>query len=243
MTQSIWFISDLHLNETTPSLTQAFITFLQNRAQDAHSIYLLGDIFDYWIGDDYHLPRYTPVIEQLQRLHQLGIQLYFMAGNRDFLVGRAFMQSSGCQMLDDPHPLMIGEQKVLLLHGDTLCTDDVDYQRLRQQLRNRQWQQQFLAKPIRARLQIAEDLRQHSQQATSQKNIDIMDVNQTEVERVMTAHDVKIMIHGHTHRPQQHQWCLNNQHYTRIVLGDWGHTLWALQASPHHFDLRHWPLI
>jgi UDP-2,3-diacylglucosamine hydrolase len=243
MTQSIWFVSDLHLSEKTPALTQAFITFLQQRAQDAHSIYLLGDIFDYWIGDDYHLPRYAPVIEQLQRLHQLGIQLYFMAGNRDFLAGSAFMQASGCRMLDDPHLLLIGEQKVLLLHGDTLCTDDVDYQRLRQQLRDASWQHVFLAKPISARLQIAEQLRQHSQQATSQKNAEIMDVNQAEVERVMALHDVKLMIHGHTHRPQQHQWQLNNQQYNRIVLGDWGHTLWALQANDHEFNLQRWQLI
>ena len=242
MSKSIWFVSDLHLSETTPELTQAFISFLQQRTANAHSLYLLGDIFDYWIGDDYHLPRYTQLIEQLQRLHQLGVQLYFMAGNRDFLVGSGFMQATGCQLLNDPHALNIGEQRVLLLHGDTLCSDDVDYQQLRQQLRDIRWQQAFLAKPINERLQIAEQLRQDSRRATSQKNTAIMDVNPIEVERVMALHDVKLIIHGHTHRPNHHHWQVNHQHYERIVLGDWGNTLWALQGDGHDFSLQNWPL-
>lgn len=238
MIKSTWFVSDLHLSEAKPELTQGFITFLQQRAADADSLYLLGDVFDYWIGDDYHLSRYAPVIEQLKHLHQLGVQLYFMAGNRDFLVGSAFMQATGCQPLNDPHRLQLGEQIVLLLHGDTLCIDDVEYQQLRQQLRDPQWQQQFLAKPIGERLQIAQHLRQNSRQATIKKQAAIMDVNQAEVARVMAKHDVKLMIHGHTHRPNRHQWQVNLQQYQRIVLGDWQDSFWALKANGSEFDLQ-----
>ncbi len=242
MTTSTWFVSDLHLSEKTPALTKAFILFLLQRAQDADALYLLGDIFDYWIGDDYHLDFYRPVIQQLRTLHNQGIRLYFMAGNRDFLVGDAFMQATGCQPLNDPHLIKLGEQPALLLHGDTLCTDDLDYQQLRQQLRAPTWQQQFLAKSITERIQIATHLRQQSLQATAQKNAVIMDVNQAEVNRVMTRYNVNRLIHGHTHRPNHHQWLANKQLHERVVLGDWSNTLWALQANATQLKLQHWLL-
>ncbi len=235
-------MSDLHLSEKTPALIQAFIIFLQQRTQDAHALYLLGDIFDYWIGDDYHLDFYRPVIQQLRALHNLDIRLYFMAGNRDFLVGDAFMQATGCQPLNDPHLIKLGEQPTLLLHGDTLCTDDLDYQQLRQQLRDPTWQQQFLAKSITERIQIATLLRQQSRQATAQKNAVIMDVNQAEVDRVMTCYNVNLLIHGHTHRPNHHRWLANKQLCERVVLGDWSDTLWALQANATQLKLQHWRL-
>jgi UDP-2,3-diacylglucosamine hydrolase len=243
MNDSTWLVSDLHLSEHTPELVQAFLDFLKKRQQDACALYLLGDIFDYWIGDDYHLPRYQHIIQQLRALHQAGIALYFMAGNRDFLVGDAFLQATGCTQLNDPHLITLGDQPALLLHGDTLCTDDVPYQQLRLQLRDPQWQQTFLAKPIEERLHIAQSLRQQSQKATAQKNEIIMDVNQQTVERVMAEHHVQLIIHGHTHRPNRHNWQQNGKTYERIVLGDWGDTLWALQADANGLTLNHWPRV
>ncbi|MCI7717824.1 UDP-2,3-diacylglucosamine diphosphatase [[Pasteurella] aerogenes] len=223
-----YFIADLHLSENQPHLTRLFLDFMQQQAPDAEAIYILGDLFDFWIGDDEQSPLIEQVKEQIKRLTDKHIPCYFIHGNRDFLVGKRFAKACGLTLLPTYQVLNLYGQKTLLCHGDTLCIDDLAYQRFRRKVHQpwRQWL--FLCLPLKVRLKIAQKIRHKSQQDKQRKSDEIMDVNPDFVRQIFTQFDVNLLIHGHTHRQNIHQ---IPPHFTRIVLGDWGKTASILEAS------------
>lgn len=215
------FISDLHLDSERPAGVRQFLRFLEQDAANAGALYILGDLFEAWIGDDDTHPGNGPVIEALANLKLRGVPCFFMHGNRDFLVGKRFAAATGCQLLEEHEVVELEGARVLLTHGDLLCTDDEPYMALRATVRDPDWQRDFLAKPVEERRMIADDLRDRSQQAIAEKPPEIMDVNQETVEFTMRAHGVRILLHGHTHRPGVHHFELDGTEATRIVLGAW----------------------
>lgn len=236
------FISDLHLDPSRPAVIELFLDFLENRAAHATTLYILGDLFEYWIGDDDDRAGLIPVINGLRLLSDRGVPTFFMSGNRDFLIGECFASNTGCKLLDDTHRIELYGRAAILLHGDTLCTDDVPYQQLRQTLRNPAWQAQFLELPLSERHHQAEALRARSQNATQGKAEAIMDVNPETVASYFREHEVTLMIHGHTHRPGRHTFRLNGLDCTRLVLGDWYTQGSVLSASSRGLQLEALPL-
>lgn len=225
------FISDLHLHPERPHLTRAFFHFLHTRAKGAQALYILGDFFDAWIGDDDDTPLNAEVAAELKALSDAGTRIFLMHGNRDFLLGETFAASAGAQLIADGSVIDLYGCPTLLMHGDSLCTGDKDYMAFRQQVRSSQWQQQILAQPLAARRALAAQLREKSQEMNSLKAEDIMDVTEDEVVRVMSEAKVTRLIHGHTHRPARHPIIINGKAAERIVLGDWHHHGWALEAN------------
>ena len=217
------FISDLHLCESRPEITQEFIEFLSTTARQAESLYILGDLFEYWAGDDdIENIHHKVVINTLKTLAATGTNLYFMHGNRDFLISDDFSASTGTTLLADPTLLSLYGKRILLSHGDQLCTDDTAYQTFRSQVRDPLWQQDFLSQPLSTRKAYIESLRQRSEQEKSTKSIEIMDVNTLAVDAMFRLYDYpEIMIHGHTHRPDTHLHHVDGHQCTRWVLGDW----------------------
>lgn len=216
------FISDLHLCAERPGINALFLDFLDTEAAKAEALYILGDLFEVWIGDDASVAEHDRVIKALLRLTTGGVPVYVMHGNRDFLMGRGFEQASGCKLIPDPTIISLySGTPTLLMHGDTLCTDDVEYQRFRAQVRDPRWQQQMLALPAEQRAAIAKNYRAQSQEQSRHKAEDIMDVNQQAVAQALREHGVTHMIHGHTHRPAIHDFTLDGKSARRIVLGDW----------------------
>ncbi len=215
------FISDLHLEPDRPATTALFLEFLRQRARWAEALYILGDLFEAWIGDDDDAELGGIVATALRALTGHGVPVYFLHGNRDFLLGERFAAASGMRVLPESVVIELAGERVLLLHGDTLCTDDVDYQAFRAQVRDPAWRTSILALPLAQRRALAGQLRETSRQATGQKAADIMDVNPGEVERVLRLHGVQRLIHGHTHRPALHDGMLEDQPVRRAVLGDW----------------------
>jgi len=232
------FISDLHLDLERPRITQLFLDFLEDQACSAQVLYILGDLFETWIGDDHQCPLGQDVCKGLAKLSKSGTRIFFMPGNRDFLLGPDYLGMAGAHLLADPCIIRLNDQPVILTHGDLLCTDDVVYQQVRKQLRSEQWQQQFLNQTIEQRQAFATHARQASKQHTGNASAEIMDVNQHEVDRYMSEHRVSMMIHGHTHRPNIHHWQLQNQARQRLVLGDWYEQGSVLSWDGHRFDLR-----
>ncbi len=219
----VYFISDLHLQAKTPEITQAFFNFLKNTASGAEALYLLGDVFEYWAGDDDAGADFNAqVIQALRALSQTGVAVYLMLGNRDFLIGAQFAQAAGVTLLEEPHLLTLDGQDFVLQHGDALCKDDVPYQQFRAMVRNPQWQAGFLAKPLAERKAIIEHLRQQSEMGKQNKDAAIMDVNFEAVEKCFKAYPSATLIHGHTHRPGKN---LHDAGLGRIcerwVLPDW----------------------
>ncbi len=230
--QNIVFISDLHLSAERPEIINLFLKFADEVAANAEKLYILGDFLEYWLGDDDPALALQPVFEKLNELatkHET--KLYFMHGNRDFLIGKDFSQRYHLTLLNDPHIINIQGRRTLLLHGDTLCTDDIEYQKFRNMVRDQQWQQDFLSKSIEERIAIAEKLRQASRDSTAEKDDDIMDVNQQATDSAFIENNVDLIIHGHTHRAMIHKKAINNAETTRIVLGDWYKTGSYLQIS------------
>ncbi len=223
------FISDLHLDEQRPDCTESLIAFLETEAPRADRLFILGDLFEAWIGDDVETPLSLQVSEALNQCASRGTSIYFVAGNRDFLLGSAYAQSAGMTLLEEPVHINHGDMDIVLLHGDVLCTDDHDYQRFREQVRNPVWQSDFLARSIPERIAFASKAREASQQHTGSTDAEIMDVNDDAVRSYMLEHQTDFLIHGHTHRPAVHEFELNHFSATRIVLGDWyqqGSVLW-----------------
>jgi len=218
---SMLFISDLHLSGERPDIIRLFLEFMVTRAPLSESLYILGDLFEVWLGDDFVPPEAQPLLDALRQYTDSGHKLYVMHGNRDFLLGDRFAELTGCQLLSDPTIIDLYGTKTLIGHGDLLCTDDVDYMMFREQVRNPQWQQAFLSKSVEERIALAKQARQESKKQTSSLAEEIMDANQNTVEQVMLEHAVNQMIHGHTHRPKTHHFRLANADRTRIVLGDW----------------------
>jgi UDP-2,3-diacylglucosamine hydrolase len=215
------FISDLHLSDERPAITALFLDFLRERAAGAAALYILGDLFEVWLGDDAVPPGYAPVLEGLQRLAGGGVPVYVMHGNRDFLLGGQFAHQSGCRLLPDPTVIDLDGEPTLLMHGDTLCTDDLEYQQFRARVRNPETQRQFLSLPPAQRQVVARQYRSESRERSRLKSEAIMDVNQGAVEAVLRRHGVQRLIHGHTHRPAVHRFELDGREAQRLVLGDW----------------------
>lgn len=220
----ILFVSDLHLCRERPQTTRLFLGFLANQASEAHALYILGDLFEYWAGDDdIKDAHHRPVIEAMRVLADSGHKLYFMHGNRDFLIGSGFADVSGAGLLPDPLIIDVCGRPALITHGDMLCTDDVNYQVFRAQVRNLKWQTDFLAQPLDERKAQIEKLRSRSEQAKSYKDEAIMDVNAGAVSELLRQHDYPpLLIHGHTHRPARHRIELDGRICERVVLADWG---------------------
>lgn len=232
------FISDLHLDEQRPDITRAFCQFLQDDASQANALYILGDFFESWLGDDDSSPLIEQIKIALLELSNTGCQVYFMHGNRDFLVGDAFCQAVSATRLDDPCVIDLLGEPTLLMHGDSLCTGDAEYMQFRAMARSPQWQAQVLSKSLSERRALAKQLRAASSEANSNKAEDIMDVTPSEVERIMTQHHCQRLIHGHTHRPARHAFTLNNKPAERIVLGDWHRQGWVLDCRDNEIALR-----
>jgi UDP-2,3-diacylglucosamine hydrolase len=217
-------ISDLHLDPAHPETIQRFTDFIDHEALRARELYILGDLFEAWIGDDDDDPRLVPILDALRRLRDAGVPCAVMHGNRDFLLGASFCAATGCRLLGDFEKTDIHGQSVLLTHGDLLCTDDTRYMTLRTTLRNADWQSGFLSKPLDERRSIARDLRKMSASEIAAKPEDIMDVNQATVEQTMRDYGVTLLLHGHTHRPAVHWFDLDEAPAVRIVLGAWHDT-------------------
>ena len=227
------FISDLHLEAERPEIGDQFIRFLQTDATEAEALYILGDLFEAWVGDDDPNAHYAIIKLAIRKLTDSGIPVYFMHGNRDFMIGGKFANETGVEILKDPYPVQMYGQKALLSHGDAMCTDDVQYQRVRLMTRDPDWQQSMLAKPLKERLRIAEEARRQSLEQKLNLSMDIMDVNQGAVMRTINEYGVDVLLHGHTHRPDVHTVDLGNRKAKRVVLGDW-----YSQGSVVRWDLR-----
>ena len=215
------FISDLHLEAGRPEIGEQFLDFLDQEAADAEALYILGDFFEYWVGDDDPDEYYASIKHSLRAFTDSGVPVYFMHGNRDFMIGEAFAEQTGVTLLADPHGLELYGKQVLLSHGDALCTDDVEYQQMRAMTRNPEWQATMLAKPLEERLAIARHARAQSEERFKTLSESIMDVNQEAVTQTIAEHDVEILLHGHTHRPGIHGVDVDDRFAKRVVLGDW----------------------
>jgi UDP-2,3-diacylglucosamine hydrolase len=215
------FISDLHLDAGRPEITRLFVEFLETEAAKADALYILGDLFETWIGDDACDAVGDTVAEALARLHHRGVPCFYMHGNRDFLLGDAYARRARMTMLVDPSVVEIGGERVLLMHGDMLCTDDVPYQAFRRQTHNPDWQCAFLARPVAERQAFAMQARTESRRYTKSAAHAITDVNEDAVTDAMRSHHVRRMVHGHTHRPLIHSRTIDGREVKRIVLGDW----------------------
>lgn len=226
------FISDLHLEESRPDITEAFLGFLNGTASGVDQLYILGDFFEAWIGDDERTPLQEQIAAALRKLRDSGTDIFLMHGNRDFLIGEDFCKRAGATLLDDPTVIDLHGTPTLLMHGDSLCTADVEYQKFRANMRNPQWQQMIRQRPLEDRQQMARQLREISMAKNQGKEEFIMDVTPEEVVKDMEAHGVQRMIHGHTHRPAVHELIANGLPAKRIVLGDWDKNVWWLEAEP-----------
>lgn len=214
------FISDLHLDAERPAITALFLDFLKQRATAVEALYVLGDLFEAWIGDDDDTEPGPAVAAAFKALSG-RVPVYFMHGNRDFLLGEGFAAASGMQLLPETRMIDLYGVPTLIMHGDTLCTDDVEYQAFRAQVRSPAWQAGILTRPLAERRQLARQLRADSLRVTREKGLEITDVNPQTVKETMRAHGVRQLIHGHTHRPAIHEFTLDGEPARRIVLGDW----------------------
>ena len=220
------FISDLHLSGERPDASEQFFRFLGDEASRAQALYVLGDLFEYWVGDDELKdtagdPLPARVAQAFRRLADSGVPVHVMHGNRDFLVGKGFFAASGARFLDDPSVIRFAGQPVALMHGDTLCTDDHDYQAWRRTARSEDWQREFLAQPLAARHETIRGLREKSREVIAAKPVEIMDVNADAVRDAFRRHGVRRLIHGHTHRAARHEVEVDGARCERWVLPDW----------------------
>ncbi len=237
------FISDLHLDERRPDTIELTHSLIRDYAPQFDALYILGDFVEYWIGDDYCHPAIRSVFASLSALNKKGTRVYLMHGNRDFLISTKFATQFDIELIEaDEIRIDLHGQPALLMHGDTLCTDDEDYQHFRALVRSAEWQTEFLAKSIDERLAVVESLRDASKQAAKEKSPTIMDVNQLTLEYRMQQHDVELLIHGHTHRPAKHQFELGQANATRYVLGEWKAQADVLACTERGQTLVSWPL-
>ena len=212
------FASDIHLKPSLPNTTSAFFNFLNRYACQAKQLFLLGDLFEYWAGDDdLDTPYHLDIISALKALSDTGTEIFWIAGNRDFLIGERFAHATGSHLLDDPSIIEVAGRKILITHGDAQCTDDLSYMTFRSMVRQEQWQKDFLALPLLQRKQIIEGLRANSQMEQKEKTTEIMDVNPEAIRNLFDKNETKIIIHGHTHRPGLHHY----EEGVRYVLPDW----------------------
>ncbi|HEY6612547.1 MAG TPA: UDP-2,3-diacylglucosamine diphosphatase [Pseudomonas sp.] len=239
---SVLFISDLHLEVERPDITRAFLHFLQTRASHAEALYILGDFFEVWVGDDAMDEFQRSIAQALRRLADSGTRIFLMHGNRDFMLGQGFCREAGCTLLREGSVITLNGEPILLLHGDSLCTRDESYQRLRKRLRNpfSLWLLRNL--PLATRHKLARKLRDASRMRTREKAAEIIDVTPEVVPQVMAERGVHTLIHGHTHRPAVHKLQVDGQNAQRIVLGDWDQQGWALEVDAQGYHLAPFPL-
>ena len=230
---AINFISDLHLDKSRPHINKYFIEYLYHLDDSVTDLYILGDLFEYWVGDDDPMDGLEEVRDAIINLGK-KINIWYMHGNRDFLVTEGICRDLKINLLDDPTVLEIKNMKILLLHGDTLCTDDHDYQNFRTMVRSNSWQKEMLSKSLNERLSIANNLREKSIQANRLKGEDIMDVNNAEVKNIIKKYEPDVIIHGHTHRPNIH-W---HDKVIRYVLGDWYNSFFILSFDKDKFFIN-----
>lgn len=241
MSKPTLFISDLHLDPRRSAIVGLFLRFLQEQQDQAQALYILGDLFEAWIGDDV-VGANEPALAAL-RAFSSKVPTYFMHGNRDFLVGARFAELTGITLLDDPTVIDLDGEPTLLMHGDSLCIDDQQYQQFRQMVRNPQWQAFFLAKTPVERMEMARQARSESGERNQQIDEYLMDVNQQEVEAQMRRHGVRRLIHGHTHRPAVHRFDIEGMEHTRVVLGDWYDQGSVLRVVDGELRLEGLPLV
>ncbi|WP_044184859.1 UDP-2,3-diacylglucosamine diphosphatase [Phytobacter massiliensis] len=235
------FIADLHLQTEEPAITAGFLRFLRTQASAADALYILGDLFEAWIGDDDPTPLHHEVAAALRALTESGVPCYFIHGNRDFLLGKRFARESGMQLLPEEKVLNLYGRNVLIMHGDTLCTDDAGYQAFRAKVHQPWLQTLFLALPLFIRRRIAARMRAGSKAANSSKSVDIMDVNPQAVIDAMEKQHVQYLIHGHTHRPAVHALTVNGMPAQRVVLGAWHSEGSMVKVTPEGIELSHFP--
>ena len=233
MSKATLFISDLHLHPARPATLRAFAEFLQNQSH-CERLFILGDLFDVWVGDDDDSDIALEVAQLLYNFSDAGPELFLMQGNRDFLLGDKFSRSAGGELVPDPLVIDLQGVPTLLMHGDSLCTADAEYQTFRKMVRDPQWRAETLSHSLAERRDLARNLRSKSKESNSLKAMDIMDVSESAVVDAMHTHGVKQMIHGHTHRPARHQ----ESSGTRWVLGDWDEYGWVLEATKNDLDLK-----
>ena len=231
--QKTYFIADLHLSENRPHLLALFRQFMQEQAPEAEKLYILGDLFDFWIGDDEQSDLISEVQQLIRHLTEQGVPCYFQHGNRDFLIGKKFANACGLTLLPTYQVIDLYGTPTLLCHGDTLCVDDVKYQHYRKKVHQNWRQWLFLHLPLKVRLKIAEKIRAKSRQDKQLKSTEIMDVNADFVQQIFAQFHVTQMIHGHTHRQKHHE---IPPHFHRIVLGDWGETSSLLEVTPYSIE-------
>ncbi len=248
MTQTTHIISDLHLCQTKPNLFALFEHYMQNIAIQSNQLFVLGDLFEVWIGDDCleiespNTQLYRDVISLFKNYSNHHGELFFIHGNRDFLLSEEFEKQTGGKLLREPYFLELSGKKTALMHGDSLCTDDVAYQEFRTMVRNPQWQKEFLSLPMEKRIEIASGLRQQSKDAQAEKSMEIMDVNQNSVEDFFAQNGIDWLIHGHTHRQATHELSVNDKQVKRIVLSDWGEKGFYLSAKKQCVDEHYFSL-
>ena len=235
---TILFISDLHLSPQRPEVTRAFMHFIETQASAAKALFVLGDLFEAWIGDDDTCPTGIEVQIAFKQLTDKGVALFIQHGNRDFFLGKRFCKATGAILLADEHLVEFNDQELLVMHGDTLCTDDVDYIRFRQRIRHPISKFLLQLLPLKSRQKLAHNMRTRSKAANANKPSAIMDVNLKSVEKVMSKHQVKTLIHGHTHRPNRHQ----QKQGERIVLGDWHDRGWYVIWDTAGLELNHFEI-
>lgn len=238
---TILFVSDLHLDGEWPHISDQFFEFLRTEARQAQALYILGDLFESWVGDDDDDAHKAEICQALRAVADAGVDCYFMHGNRDFMIGADFAARAGFTLLEDPTVIELGGEKVALLHGDTLCTDDHDYQAFRGMVRNPRWQQAMMARSLEERRGFAAQARDASRAAMDGKSEEIMDVNAAEVVRAMEALGVQTLVHGHTHRPAVHTMQTAGGPARRIVMGDWYEQGSVLRWDGQDFHLQALP--
>ncbi|NQY34710.1 MAG: UDP-2,3-diacylglucosamine diphosphatase [Alteromonadaceae bacterium] len=217
----IYFIADLHLTQNRPDITDTFLSFLKNDAPQAEKLYILGDLFESWIGDDDDSPFVITIAQALLALRQTGTEIFYIHGNRDFLLGKQYAEKSGMVLLPEVELIDLYGRATVIMHGDTLCTRDIAYQKFRTKSRSWWWQTLIKSLPLFYRRKKAADYRKRSAEATALKSQVIMDVTETEVIKCLEQYQSQLLIHGHTHRPFVHDLTANSKAAQRIVLGDW----------------------
>ncbi|MBU2872306.1 UDP-2,3-diacylglucosamine diphosphatase [Colwellia sp. E2M01] len=237
-----YFIADLHLTESRPDITACFMKFIANEAPKAEKLYILGDFFETWVGDDDDSPYLKTIADALTGLNKSGTEIYFIHGNRDFLIGKRYAKKASMILLPEIDTIDLYGQHVVIMHGDTLCTRDLDYQEFRKKSRSWWWQTMIKSLPLCVRKKIAANYRKKSAAATAIKKQEIMDVTESEVIDCLEQYHSQLLIHGHTHRPAIHNIVANNAKAQRIVLGDWYEQGAWLKVTPDSMELLNQPL-
>ncbi|NQY47594.1 MAG: UDP-2,3-diacylglucosamine diphosphatase [Colwellia sp.] len=238
-----YFIADLHLCENRPDITACFLRFLKDDAIEAEKLYILGDLFEAWVGDDDDSPYLKTIADALTKLSQIGTKIYFIHGNRDFLLGKSYAKKAKMQLLPEIETIELYGQTVVIMHGDTLCTRDINYQVFRKKSRSWWWQTAVKSLPLFIRKKMAANYRKQSAAATAVKSQEIMDVTESEVVTCLEQYQSQLLIHGHTHRPAVHEIMANGENAQRIVLGDWYEQGAWLKVTPESIELLNHPLV